>query len=268
MNTEKMKKRRYVPQQLALALVLSTTALQVSAENMDLNSDISITKEDPCGVTVTSEGTSITGSISENRWGFEKMRLNDTSGAKITVQASGGEDCRIGTLKLAFHPGTQIHGSSALSSASSPIYFPFDYVLGPTQVTNAQGENEDESQVFDKISTVRGDHGGLSKPFFCRSIDRPEIIYRDNQYHLHNGQIAWESNGENVYLDTNYIPFWLSSIYEKVTFDGATSKKVKFSFIPITSSIGYDKATGKMSTRKMDIGENLSYTATLTVTTI
>ncbi|WP_129544108.1 hypothetical protein [Serratia sp. 1D1416] len=267
MNTEKMKKRRYVPQQLTLALVLSAAALQASAEGVNLHSDISITKEDPCGVTVTSEGTTITGSIRVDDSGRKELRLNDTGGAKITVQASGGEDCRVGTLKLAFTPGTQIRGSSALSSTNGSLYFPFDYALGPTQVTNSQGKNEDESVVFAQISTYRFMLNEFCRPSFSREI-KDSLVPKDRQYHLHDGYIGWQTNGEKVYLDKYNIPFWLNTMFETVVFHGETSKKVKFSFIPVTASDGYDKATGKRNRGKINSDESFSYTASLIVTTI
>lgn len=268
MNTKKMKQRRNIPQHISLALVLATTALQVSAaESVDFSSTISIVKENPCGLKVTSQGTSTNVTYKINAKGEKTLVLDGASGAKISAEASGGEDCRIGTIKLKLNNGNLINDSSALSSTSSNVYFPFDYVLGDTQVTNARGEYEDESQVYDKISVDRFKGAKNIHPKNKGVVNTPSIIPDDKTYHQHDGHIGWKTNGK-IYYGSDNIPFWLTTNLESVIFNGSASKKVTFSLVPIVSVFPYDKTTGKKSTEALNNDDAFSATSVFTVTTI
>ena len=267
MNTEKMTKKHFTMEQITLALVLSTVALQVSAESINFEPIISIAKEDQCGVKVTSEGTDISGTILIEKSGLKTLTLTDTGNATVTAEATGGDDCRIGTAKLDFQHGNVINGSPALTSSSSSVYFPFDYALGLTQVTNEKGEMEEQSKVFDSIYVNRYQGENNTHPVQSFTVNS-QVIPGDKVYHGHKGQIVWQTNGKEIYLDKKGTPFWIGSVREEIVFQGGESKKASFSFIPVTSKVGYDKSTGNISNKQIDDGDTFSYRTILTLTTI
>ncbi|CAI1507837.1 hypothetical protein [Serratia ficaria] len=268
MDTEKSGKKRYPPLQAVLMLMLSAAALQASAESVSFDSNINIkTSELPCGITVTSQETTAAAHYKIDAQGDSELLLNGVSNAKVTAEASGGEGCRVTTISLKLNNGEAINNSSALSSTTSDVYFPFDYALGETQAVNAQGETVAGAQIFDKISVQRGYSSSKTHPRESRLIDHPSLFPKDIDYHYHEGKIRWQPS-KKIYLGTDNIPLWLGSTYNRIEFDGTDSKKVIFSLVPVLSADPYDKTTGKKSSATLSSDDVFSNTSVFTVTTI
>ena len=268
-----MKKKLYISRQMILALGLSTVALQVSAggpvpiEYQEFHSNLSIEKEGACRLAVTASGASAAARYDVKATSGE---IDFNAVPAVTVKASGEESCQLGTIALSLQHQNTMNGSSALISASksSRTYIPFDFALGPIQVTGMQGEEEDRFQVNDRLTVTRH-NGKIMHPLL--TMQSTYYIANDEFYHGHGktGQrIIWGWKGD-IYVGSDNIPFWPGEKSEIIKFNGKDARSVTFNLVPAASFFPYLKDGGQRGRRSdLDISDVYSDSAVVTVSTI